>query len=536
MSVKSGQMIKFVLFLPISPRLNLFSGGFMTAIAIKKTMLSDGDKTPEYEIPANLVKQKVQDLKSEQNKIENQIQEAKVGPVVRLQDENTQIFNLRQMQLVQKIKELEIKKQKTEKDINSLQTQKNSQLHNDLKKVAQVLMNETKSVTKITNLKEDMQELFEVSSMDRKNTLAFFENQTKDLGQMKKMIEECTVSMSAEYTKLAGEIQPLLAEKVAIEKELIPLRTEQSVKKAESVELQKELEELKSSVNGLHERISLLTETEENFTARVAGFEQQSREMATFESIKTRLLEEIKELQIKQTNLTESSARTQFSLEGLNEMLEQKRNSVLHLETEIFESVKRLNDYREQEVKMMESSQNYHATLSQLRTEIEQLSATRTAQMKLQEDAQQFLNEKRTFYSQELKSLEENHHKRMVNLEGAFKNKSCAFSMEFEAHQKTIKESSELTIAQYQTAQMEKLKDSQSKIVDDVMEVVKKHLSKAVFESEDVKADQARTEIAQFLGIYFTQVKSTGISKEFWKWSSLSSCLAMAGLCYYFLR
>ena len=83
----------------------------MSVAAIKRTTLSDGDKTSEYEVPAEFVVKKVQDLKTEQNKIETQIEAAKVQPVVRQQDENTQVFNLRQMQLVQKIKELEARMQ-----------------------------------------------------------------------------------------------------------------------------------------------------------------------------------------------------------------------------------------------------------------------------------------------------------------------------------------------------------------------------------------------------------------------------------------
>jgi chromosome segregation ATPase len=504
----------------------------MSVAAIKRTSLSDGDKTSEYEVPAEFVVKKVQDLKTEQNKIETQIEAAKVEPVVRQQDENTQVFNLRQMQLVQKIKELEAKKQKTEKDINSLQTQKNSQLHNDLKKVAQVLMNETKSVSKITNLKEDMQELFEVSSMDRKNALVFFENQSKDLAQIKKMIEACTVTMTADYSKLSAEIQPLLAEKVAIEKELIPLRSEYGFKKAESDHHKAEIEALKISIAGFHERINTLGETEEKFKAKVASFEVQTREMENFEEKKAQLTREVTEFQTKHTALADTTSRLQISVDGLSEVLEQKRNSVLHLEAEIFECVKRLNDYREQEVKFMESAQNHQTKLSEIRSEIEQLSGARTSQLKMQEDALQFLNEKRAFYSQELKALEENHTKRMHNLDETFKNKTLAFTMEFDLHQKTAKAEMEQSMVKLLASQMENIKSAQEKVLEDMVGVVKKHLSKTAFESEEVKADQARIEISEFLESYLNQGKKSFFSKHFWKWSTLTSVAVTVGLCF----
>ena len=497
----------------------------MTVAAIKKTSLSDADKTAEYEVPAELVIKKVQALKTEQNKIETQIEAAKVEPVVRQQDENTQVFNLRQMQLVQKIKELEAKKQKTEQDINNLQTQKNSQLHNDLKKVAQVLMNETKSVSKINHLKEDMQELFEVSSMDRKNALAFFDNQTKEMSQIKKMMEGCTKVMSEEYAKVSREIQPLYAEKVALEKELFPLRSEMTQHKSE-------VEALKNSIAAFKERIHSLSETEETLKTKIAVFESESQKIATFESNKEKLIQEISEFQTQHTALFDSTSRLQMSVTGLSEILEQKRNSVLQLENEIFECVKRLNDYREQEVKFMQTAQNHQTTVSEIRAEIEQLTATRATLLKMQEDAQQFLNEKRAFYTQELKSLEDHHAKRMTNLDEAFKNKNLAFTMEFEQHQKVAKEELEITMNSLKSTYFENIKMSQAKVLEDIVTVVKKHLSKTAFESEEVKSDQARIEIGEFLEVYFSDGKKSFLPKNFWKWSTLTSVAVVAGLCF----
>jgi hypothetical protein len=114
----------------------------MTAL-LKKN--ADPDATAEFVLPESFRKA-AQELKTEQQVVTQELEKAKAEPVVRQTDESTRVFNLRQHQVVSKIKELELRKAKAEKELNALLQQKNSKLHDDLKKVTDVLVNETKKI------------------------------------------------------------------------------------------------------------------------------------------------------------------------------------------------------------------------------------------------------------------------------------------------------------------------------------------------------------------------------------------------------
>ena len=108
--------------------------------------MSDQDKTAEIEVPESILKS-AQKLKKEQQDISHELDKVKSEEVVRKTDESTKVFNLRQHTAAEKVRELELRKLKAERELNALLQQKNSKLHEDLKKATDVLLIETKKIT-----------------------------------------------------------------------------------------------------------------------------------------------------------------------------------------------------------------------------------------------------------------------------------------------------------------------------------------------------------------------------------------------------
>jgi hypothetical protein len=94
------------------------------------------------------VGESVLNLSSEREKLNDEIAEAKnkLENTHREDHESTKVFNLAQLKANQEVQQLAEKKQKVEKEINSLMHMKNSKMHEDLQKVARYLVQETKRI------------------------------------------------------------------------------------------------------------------------------------------------------------------------------------------------------------------------------------------------------------------------------------------------------------------------------------------------------------------------------------------------------
>lgn len=127
--------------------------------ALKK--LSDQDKTSEFQIPEEILKKQTQKIREEHAAVEKELHEIKNEQAVRGPDEATQVFQLRQLEVNQKVEELENKKAEFEQQMLSLLEKQKTKMSGDLQKVSKYIQQETKK-----------KETFDKGLLTRLSTLA----------------------------------------------------------------------------------------------------------------------------------------------------------------------------------------------------------------------------------------------------------------------------------------------------------------------------------------------------------------------------
>lgn len=515
----------------------------MAATALKKYALSNEDKTDEFQIPEFQHKtgmsatsvHKVQELKTEHKSIAQEIIQAKQN-TSRKDEENTRVYNDRQVELAEKVKQLEAKKVHVQKEINNLLLQKNTKLHDDI----------SEGINKISNLRNELQFLFEQNSSDRKKNASLLESQTTDIQAVSSLIKDCHSLMEKEYVEASKLLRPLLEEKISLEKSVVENKLELAriAADAQSFEQSKvrcelELFELNKSIETQQAHFQEISQNlknhsnDEQFKKKVL-FKLQE-DIQNLESKKSILEESINKVRETLETYEKDSQHIKMSFSTLNDQYEHKKANLLQSEKDISEIKNRLALLRDQELELMRSCSNYAATLAQVQSEISIYETTRITAAKLQEEALAFFNERREFYSKEVKHLESFHKAEIEVLQTSFEQQKETWNQEFNTYMEARKADLENLLMDKTTAHHATLQVNQDLLLEEIFGVVKKRLARTNFESAQVKAELAKDELEPILQNFFSKTMNTKIKPwhkwQPWMWSTVGCATIILGLC-----
>ena len=470
----------------------------MTAL-LKKN--ADPNATDEFVLPESF-KKAAQELKTEQQMVTQELEKAKAEAVVRKTDESTRVFNLRQHQVVSKIKELEQRKAKAERELNALLQQKNSKLHDDLKKVTDVLVNETRKIapfekelengmSKISNLKNEMQQFFESSLDERKKSSHFIEDQTREIHQLGELVKGTMSVLEKDLHRMNLDIDKLSMEKIEIISSLGRLKEEVFAKESvlRTCELKREeLQQIESTI-ALHQK-----ELPAFHEAR-AKYEGLLIEMGEIKNKQNEINSEIQLAMQEKIEILGQNNRMESTLSQIGDQLSSRKEALSLIEKEILDAKKRLESIREEEFDLKGSYQLAVSHLSKISTEIAQSEGLRSASLLLQKESYEFYKAKKETYSRELELLEFAHQAKISQLDSEFQSKKLQWESEFKSFCEGKENDFKFHLEALDAEDLEEIKRKKSELLFQVVEVVVKQSLKEGFSSVEQKSNEARKEV-----------------------------------------
>jgi hypothetical protein len=475
--------------------------------AVKK--LSDTDATGEFILPESF-RLKSEELKKEQESIVEEIQKVKAEPVIRKTDESTRVFNLRQETMTAKIKELEMRRIRTEKELHAILRQKNSTLHDDLKKATLILVAETKKiaplekeiesgVSKISNLKNEMQQLFDsTSSEHKKNTQAIGE-QAKEINQLGVIIKETLSFLDQNFRHLTSSIEQMSIEKIslasAVESLKMEIHAKQNILK-NFEQKQHELAQIESKIKIMQEKLPELKEQESRaFNLR--------EEIPLLEKEKDNLYVSIQSAIQERNEMMNGLARMEINLKQMEDQLISKRESLLSVEKEIIDAKKRLDSSRDNAFELNCQMHLDQQALARVKAEIAQFDALKASSQKLQDESFSFYQEKKEFYVRELQALEDSQKSKMAQFSAELEAKKLQWSEEFKNYtqerEKELKQKFELM----EQEDLDDIRKRKNDLCLAVNEIVKKQLTREGFIAQNQKEEDAKKEVEGLFDRFF---------------------------------
>jgi hypothetical protein len=485
----------------------------MTAL-IKKN--ADPNATDEFVLPESF-KKAAQELKIEQQVVTQELEKAKAEPVVRQTDESTRVFNLRQHQVVSKIKELELRKAKAEKELNALLQQKNSKLHDDLKKVTDVLVNETKKIapfekelkngmSKISNLKNEMQQFFESSLDERKKSSHFIEDQTREIQQLGELVKGTMNVLEKDLHHMNLDIEKLSMEKIEIIFSLGRLKEEVFAKESviRTCELKREELQQIESVIALHQKeIS-------SFHEARAKYEVLLIEMDQIKNKKNEFNAEIELGMQDKMMIIAQNTRMELTLSQISAQLSSKKETLSLIEKEIVDAKKRLESTRTEEFDLKSTYKNELSHLSEISTEIAQSEGIRSAALLLQKETYDFYKIKKETFTRELELLEVAHQAKISQLGSEFQSKKLQWESEFKSFCEGKENDFKFHLEALDAEDLEEIKRKKSELLFQVVELVVKQSLKEGFSSLEQKSNEARKEVETIFNKVFGKTNRWG--------------------------
>jgi hypothetical protein len=470
----------------------------MTALLRKNT---DLDATAEIIIPESL-KKAAQQLKSEQQIVTKKIEEAKAEPIVRQNDESTKVFNLRQQQVVVKIKELEQRKVRAEKELAALLNQKNIKLHDDLKKATDILVNETKKIaplekqletgmSKISNLKNEMQFFFESNLNERKNNSHYIEDQTREIRQLGELVQGTMNVLKKDLHEMILNVEKLSMEKIDIHSSIARLKEEVLAKESviRTCELKREeLFQIESRIAQHQKDLPHILETKSNHDSLLVEIEQ-------LENKQTELKSEIQTAIQEKTEILAQHARLEFKLSQTGDLLSLRKDALSLIEKEILDAKKRLESIREEDFELRRTYQQDLVNLSKISSEIAQSEGLRSAAMLLQEESFDFYKIKKEVYSREIELLEVSHRDRVSQLDSEFKSKKLQWESEFKVFCEGKENDFKFHLESIDAEHLEDIKKKKSELLFHIADIVVKQSLNENFTSAAQKSDEAKKEV-----------------------------------------
>lgn len=470
----------------------------MTALLRKN---ADPNATDEFVLPESF-KKAAQELKNEQQTITQELEKAKAESVVRKTDESTRVFNLRQHQVVSKIKELEQRKVKAEKELNALLQQKNSKLHEDLKKVTDVLVNETLKIapfekelengmSKISNLKNEMQQFFESSLDERKKSSHFIEDQTREIQQLGELVKGTMNVLEKDFHRMNLDIDKLSMEKIEIISCLGRLKEEVFAKESilRTFELKREELQQIESVIMLHQKeLPVYLEAKAKHDSLIT-------ELGELKAKQLEINGQIQMSQQERMEIHHQNSRLEFTLSQVDEQISTRKEVLMVIEKDILEAKKRLESTRGEEFDLNRSYQLELVNLAKIRTEISQAEGMRSASLLMQEESFDFYKLKKETYTRELELLEVAHQARVSQLETEFQSKKLQWESEFKVFCEGRENDFKFHLEALDAEDLEEIKKKKSELSSQVVELIVRQSLKEGFSSVGQRTDDARSEV-----------------------------------------
>jgi hypothetical protein len=480
--------------------------------------VSDSDITTEIILPDS-IKKAAEVLKSEQQKLGQEIDQVK-SEAVRKVDESTRVFNLRQAELLGKIKELELKKAQIEKELNIIMRQKNSKLHEELKKVTLVLVDEIKKISplekdlesgmaKISNLKNEMQILFESSIDERKRNSKIIDDQKKELQQIGVLIKDTSTVIEKDLRGLVRDIESISREKMELMESVSRLKADiANFERTLETYPQKKAEfyQIESALAAHQSKLVEIKETELKLNSLKEALTQHKKEQDEIHfSIKT--------AQEERSNIINNNSKQELELKHLENQTLKAKEVLLGVEREIIEAKKNLDLVRNEQLDMQRKYQSEQSSLERLKTEIAQSEGVKAACLKLQEDAHSFYEEKKAFYARELELVEEKNKARITELDISFEKKKLEWEIDFKRFTEEKEKLHQESLDAMKKDWFEDIKRRKQEISNQITEIVKKQLSRSDFASTEQRVKEVKQDVD---AIFDRSVGKTSRWKLWW--------------------
>lgn len=466
---------------------------------------------PSLSINSDLTEKSGEVLAHEQKLLDAEIEKVKSQSTVRKQDENTRVFNLRQIEMTTKIKELEVKKMRTENELNKLMLLKNSTLHEDIKKATIYLLNETKKIApleqnltigmnKISNLKNEMQLIFEASLNERMRNSKALEDQTKDLNDIGALIKNTMEKLENSYDKIGHELEKLMQEKIELVKKNLQIKEEIIVKETIAKDLTKKQDKvaaLESTIKNFEEKILELTLEKQKFDHLAQDFQILNDQ---FIDIKR----SIEIAQSERNETLHNTSRMELALQQLEDQVKTKKEGLALLEKEFCDSRKRVETIKYEEIDLMKHYQGELNSLNKIKAENAQVEALKKSTQEQQKEAECVFQEKKDIFKREYALMEREYQAKDSELESALQVKKSNWDEEFKTFCENRKNELQQNLDQMNNEDLTKIKERRSEFLKEVLGIMKNQFKQEGFLSSDERAENVRmqTEAAfdQFFG------------------------------------
>lgn len=472
------------------------------SIALKK----DSSVLDEFEIPEHLGGV-VNDLKKEQQTLKKEIEAVKSVPVVRKQDESTRVFNLRQHQIELKINELEEKKKQTEKELQEILQQKNSTLHTDLKKLAQFILQESKKIESksgtISNLRNELQQVFESNLSDRKKNMDLIEEQNGSIRELADLIRDTSKLLQGDFHFLTQDIGKLQQEKQTEARRLSELKQEVAHHQgiADVIEARKkELKNLEYEIADGQKNALAFSKLDDQMEKVRGDIQRLTEENEKLERNAEKLRLEIFEGEESYSRLTLKEKHLENVISGKNEVLK-------HLDTELHDRRIQIEKVKEEEQREQIRILQYREDLSHLKNEIAKLEGSRHTYVMLLDESGKHFEEKKSFYQRESESLEKLHTARVLEFEASFEKKKSLWEEEFRQYADDRKAALKSELEMIDKQDLEDIRKKKSELLQEVSSIMSTILSSPGFQSSDERASKARKDVEKSFELVFGKTR-----------------------------
>jgi hypothetical protein len=473
----------------------------------------DSSVLEEFEIPEHLGGV-VDDLRKEQQTLDKEIKETKAAPVVRQQDESTKVFNLRQHQMEMKLAELEAKKKKTEEELTVVLKEKNSKLHDDLRKLAQYILQETKKfapmekeleekVSSIANLRNELKQVFESNLSDRKKNFTIIEEQNKQVQAMGDQIRETIKLLQADFHILTTDLERLQRERLDETKKLSDLKIEI----AQNEGVFTKIETKKSELRELDHKITVGEKNAMIFAKLDEELAILKDQVSKLQVEKDQLHDTFTRLQHDEIHAQEALSRAKIQEKNFETVMATKKNQVQALETDVLDVRKRLEILKNDEHEVHNRYVQECERLRSAQYEISRLEGTREAHVKLLEDAEKMFGEKREFFRQEVLSLQTSYESRCAELEAKMELKKAKWDEEFLAYTEAKKLALKQEIDAIDKADLEEIRKKKKALLTEVGKIMSTIFAAEGFNSSEERTEKAQKEVEKSFHLVFGKTR-----------------------------
>jgi len=408
--------------------------------------------------------------------------------------------------LEEKSKELEEKKLQSEKKQQTILQQKNLSLHNDMRKVMQFLMQETRRITAaekefqskvaaVVTLKGELQYLFDTSRLERQKNFSALEEQGKLMSSVESQVRETSEFLRHDFKQITQEYERISQETVREQQALQGLKEE--VAKQQSLVL--ELGALRSQLVELEHKLKVLQQEEQQLQSQKAETNR-----AVELGVALQLQCEAKRVELAQ--LQQQQLTQEAHLSHLEQSIQGRKTILQQVELDMIEAKKRLEMVRDQETHALQACDRHRQDQSDLRNEIARLHGVKSAAVELQQEALQLLQQQKESHEREIQLSEKIHQSHLAELATQFEQKKLSWEAEFLAWSQSQKDNFERELESMNKRDLDELRRRKRDFSQQVYEAMNTELSRGTFETTEQRSEHVRRQVDLIFDGFFDRV------------------------------